>query len=111
MAGAEIAFDGCDMIHEIGFVFFSIGSAAHESILFVHPCDHTDGSPRSESQPVDQLSDLHRDCDARTVINRACAEVPRVQMTRNSDDLLGMLGALYVRNDIVALNVRQRLRR
>ena len=54
---------------------------------------------------------FHGDRDAGTIIDCPGAEVPRVKMTRNNDDLLGVLAAFEIGNDIRAFGIGQGLRR
>src|SRR5205807_2553650 len=106
MTCAQIAFDSGNVIGELSLVVFGVGSSAHQPVLFVHPRDHSDSSFGPKAEPLDQLSDLHSYCDACAVIDRAGAQVPRVQMTGDNDYLLGMLAAFNIRDDVVALDSR-----
>src|SRR5437660_10366571 len=54
-------------------------------------------------EPVQQLSRLHSDHDAGAIVNRSGAQVPRIQVAGDDHNLLGMLGAFEIGNNVVAL--------
>ena len=54
-----------------------------------------------------KMNGLHGDDDAGSVVDGSGAEVPRIEVAGNDDDLLGMLGALPVGDDVVALGGRR----
>ena len=60
---------------------------------------------------LDQIGGFHGDRDARAIVDRACAQVPRVQVTGNDDHLFGTFAAFDVTDDIIALDIGQLLRR
>ena len=60
---------------------------------------------------LDQVRGFHRDRDTRTIINRSCAEIPRIQMTGNDNDLFRRIAAFDVTDHVCAFHVRQSLRR
>ena len=60
---------------------------------------------------LDQIRHFHRDCDARAIIDCACAQVPRVQVTGNDDHLFGMFATLDVADHVCAFDIRQGLGR
>ena len=62
------------------------------------------GPFRVEIQPLEQFGGFHSDGNACTIVDRASAEIPRVQVTGNDHNLLGILQALEVPNDVVALH-------
>src|SRR5947207_1613815 len=57
-------------------------------------------------EPVQQLSRLHSDHDAGAIVNCSGAQVPRIQMARDDYNLLRMLGAFEIGNNVVALGFR-----
>src|ERR1019366_5655429 len=52
----------------------------------------------------------HGDDNPRAVVDGAATEVPGIEMTGDNDDLLGMLAALEVGDNVVAGGVRKALR-
>ena len=63
-----------------------------------------------QAELLDEIRHLHRDGHARPVVDRARAEIPGIEMPRDNDDLLGMLGSLQVGDHVVAHGVGQLLR-
>src|SRR5256714_7622541 len=59
---------------------------------------------------LDQVRRFHRNGDAGAVIDRPRAEIPRIQMSRNDNDLFGMFGAFDVADNVEARRVGERLR-
>ena len=53
---------------------------------------------------------FHRDDHAGSVIDRAGAEIPGIEMARDNHDLFGMLGALEVGDHVVTGFIRKLLR-
>ena len=51
---------------------------------------------------LQNLGGLHGDRNAGAVIDRAGAEIPRIEMSGNDDDLLRMFAAFEVGDDVVA---------
>ena len=65
---------------------------------------------RADMQPLKKFGGRHGDDDARAVVDGAATEVPGIEMTGDDDDLLGMLAALEIGDDVVAGGVRKALR-
>src|SRR5579862_7297222 len=59
---------------------------------------------------LENFGSFHCYDDAGAVIDRSGAEIPRVEMSRDDDGLLGMFGAFEVGDDVIAGFVRQLLR-
>ena len=53
-------------------------------------------------QIVDQLGRRHDNRHTRAVINRAGAQIPRIQMRAEQDDFVRLFAALDFGNDILA---------
>jgi hypothetical protein len=60
---------------------------------------------------LNQVHRFHRNRDAGAIIDRACAQIPRIEMTGNDDHLFGMFVAFDVPDDVRALDIRQLPRR
>ena len=110
MRGAGVALDGGDVVREVVGVFGSVGSAAGASGFFVHPGDHAQGAGGAQVKALENFRGLHGHDHAGSVIDGSGAEVPGIQMAGDDDDLLGMLGAFEVGDDVVAGFVRELLR-
>src|SRR2546423_4941319 len=110
MTGAGIALDCRNMIDHLRGMGFAVSFMAASAVFFVHPGNHAQGTPRMEMKPLQKFGGGHRDYDTGTVINGAAAEIPRIKMARDDDDLFGMLASLEVGDDVVANGVRQVLR-
>ena len=63
-----------------------------------------------QAELLAEICDLHGDNYSRAIIDRAGAEIPRIEMAGNNDDLLGMFGAFEIGDDVVAGDLRKRLR-
>src|SRR5438128_6805881 len=111
MTRPRITLDGGEMIARLRRKIFRVRKPAAQAVLFIHPGDDANGALRLELELANQIGRLHRNGDARRIINRARSQVPRIKMTRNDDDLFGMLAALDVSDDVITLYVRERLRR
>ena len=66
---------------------------------------------RMQVELPNELRRLHRDRDARAVIDRAGPEVPGIEVAGNDHHLLRMFAAFQVADDIVARRIGQFLRR
>ncbi len=101
MARAEVAFNRREMIRQIGRLILKISSAAAPAVLFIHPGDHADRAFRFEAELFDQLRGLHGDGHTRRIVNRAGAQIPRIEMAGHNDHLLRMLAAFEVGNHVM----------
>src|SRR6185369_16320943 len=111
MTGSEVALNRRHVIRKFGLMVFSVGPSTHRSVFLIHPRDHPDRAFWSQAELFDRLSHLHCGNNSGAVIYCACPEIPRIKMAGHDDYLFRMLGTFYVRNDVVALHVGQRLRR
>ena len=111
MGCAGIAFDGGDMVREVGGEFCGVGAAAGASGFFIHPGDDAEGAGGAQVQTLQNFGGLHGNDNASSVIDRASSEIPGIEMAGDDDDLLGMFGAFQVGNDVVAGFVRKFLGR
>ena len=110
MIRAQVGLDRGEMIRDLVRVFLRVGLPAAQAIFFIHPGDDTDRAPRMQAELLDKIRHLHRDGHARSIVDRAGAEIPGIEMPGNDDDLLGMLAAFQVADNVVAHRVRQLLR-
>src|ERR1700751_1172918 len=107
MTRAAIGFVNGKMIGKLARVILRVLLRSAATVLFVHPRNHADGSSRFEMKLPNQMRCFHRHRHARTIIDRARPQLPRIEMTRDDYDLLGMFAALEVGDDICAFDIRQ----
>ena len=88
------------------FVIFPVLFGSCQAVLFIHPRDDANRAFRFEMQFLNQIRRLHRNCDARSVIDCARAQIPRIQMTGNDDYLFRILAAFDVTDNVVTLDIR-----
>src|SRR5271155_2787221 len=111
MGGARIALNGGDAVHEVVGIFGGVSPAAGASGLFVHPGDDTQGARRTQVKALQDFRGLHGDDDAGSIVDGTGAEVPGIEVSGDNHDLLGMLGAFEIGDDVVTGFVGKFLRR
>ena len=109
MSCTPVAFNRSDMVREFPGMSFCIPSPAAQAALFIHPCDHSDGSLRVQMQLDQKLRCIHRDGHSSGVVDRAGAEIPGIEVPGNDNHLLRMLAAFQIRNNVVARNLWKKL--
>jgi len=60
-------------------------------------------------QALEYFGGLHGNGDAGSIVDGAGAEVPRIKMPRNDNDLLGMVRTLDIGDNVIPGFVRQLL--
>src|ERR1019366_7873560 len=110
VAGAGVALDGGDVVRKFRGVSLGIGLVSAAAIFLVHPGDDAQRAAGADMQALEQFGGRHGDDDARAVVDGAATDVPGIEMTGDNDDLLGMLAALEIGDDVVAGGVRKALR-
>ena len=75
----------------------AISFAARAAVLFVGPEDHAQRTPRRETQRVNEVRGFERRDAAGTIVLRARADVPGIQMAADDDDFIGPLAAAEFR--------------
>ena len=110
MAGSGVALDGGDVVGKFRGVSFGVGLVSAASIFLVHPGDDAQRAAWADMQALEQFGGGHGDDDTRAVVDGAAAEVPGIEVTGDNDDLLGMLAALEVGDDVVAGDFGKALR-
>jgi hypothetical protein len=98
------------VVEEVGGVFGAVSFAAAASGFFVHPCDHAQGAGGTQVEALENFGSFHGDGDAGGIVDGAGAEIPGIEMSGDDYDLLGMLGAFEVCDDVIAALVRELLR-
>ncbi|KAG1390480.1 hypothetical protein G6F59_015187 [Rhizopus arrhizus] len=78
--------------HVLG-VRFGVGLAAVQALFLVGEGDHANGPLRRLLELADQVAGRHGDAHACAVIDRAGAQVPRIQMTANHHHFLRQAAA------------------
>src|SRR5437899_11061031 len=99
------------MLDELGRVIARISLTTSASALLVHPRDHTQSALRAEMEFLQQFSGLHRNGNSCRIIDGSGAKVPRVEVSGDDDDLVGMLTPLQIGDHVVADTVGKFLRR
>src|SRR5208337_3190044 len=110
VAGSGIALDGGDVIRKFRGVSFGVGLVSAASVFLVHPGDHAQRAARADVQTLEQFGGGHGDDDTSAVVDGAATEVPGIKVTGDHDDLLGMLAAFQVGDNVIAGGVGQALR-
>src|SRR5580704_826994 len=110
MRRAGVAFDGGNVVGELGGIFGGVGPGPGTPCFFIHPCDDAKGTRGTEVKALEKFTSLHGNDDAGSVVDRARAEIPGIEMSGHYDDLFRMLGAFEVRDDVIAGFVGQLLR-
>jgi hypothetical protein len=59
---------------------------------------------------LQNLGGFHCDHDSGAVVDRARAQIPRIEVSRDNDELLGMFATLQIGDDVIAGSVGQLLR-
>ena len=97
-----IALDRGRGAKEFGRVILGVGLAAGAAAFFVHPRNHSQSALRMQVKLLQNLGRFHRDHHAGAVVDCARAQIPRIEMSRDHDELFGMFAALQVGDDVVA---------
>src|SRR5947209_11957147 len=111
MSGTKVALNCGDVISDFTRMLSGVSPAASRSVLLIHPRYEANRATRAQAKLLEKLRGLHGYDYARSVVNRARAQVPRMQMARNYYDLLRVLAAFQVRYDVVAFGIWKLLRR
>src|SRR5580693_10673738 len=92
-------------------MFCAVGDASGGSVFFVHPRDYAKSALGMQAELLAEICNLHGDGYACGVVNCTGAQIPRIEMSADDNDLLGMLGTFEVGNHVVTLRVGKSLRR
>src|SRR5690349_19191754 len=82
-----------------------VGARTTRAVLFVGPEDETNGPPRLDAELLHQPERLPRDHASHAVVRRARADVPRVDVTTEHDNLVRLLAAADLGDDIGGFDV------
>src|SRR5436190_16028908 len=110
MRCSEIAFDGGHVLAVVVLLLLAIFAAADAAVLLVHVGDDPNGAFWLELEELYKESGLHRDDNAGTVIEGACAQIPRIEMAADDHDLVRLLTSLQVSDDVITRRIGKRLR-
>src|SRR6185295_6771987 len=98
---------------ELGAMLIAIAETAAAAVLLVVPQHDAHGAARPEIQLLHQPHRLPGDDAAATIVGGAGADVPRIQVAADDDDLLGPLASADLADDVrrrrVGLEVRLHL--
>jgi hypothetical protein len=92
----------------VALVIGEVGPPAVQSVLLVHEEDAANGSLRRQAHLFQQPHRLHHHGHAGTVIDRAGAEVPGVEVAADEDDLVRPFAAADLRDHVRRFDIRQR---
>ena len=71
MRRAGVAFDGGNVVGELGGIFGGVGPAPGTPCFFIHPCDDAKGTRGTEVKALEKFTSLHGNDDAGSVVDRA----------------------------------------
>src|SRR5699024_8242515 len=92
-AGTEVALGGDLVRTDLVGILLRVGLAAVQSLLLVGEGHHADAACRRLRQVADQLAGGHGDADARGIVHRPGAEVPRIQVSTDEYHFTGLAAA------------------
>jgi len=110
MRGSRIALNGGDAVREVIGIFRGVSSAAGAAGLFVHPGNDAQGASRAQVKALQDFGGLHGDDNAGSIVDGSSAEIPGIEMPGDDYDLLGVLGAFEICDNVVTGFVGELLR-
>ncbi len=105
VSGVGLERDG--VTRELIAVAFGVGARASEPVLFVGEEHHPHRASR-RTLAHHALRGREHDGDARAVVERAGAEVPRVEVRAEEHQLTREIGARHLAHDVRAVALGQR---
>src|SRR5438874_4075664 len=111
MLSAQVALDSGNVVRDVSRVVLRIGQCAGLAHFFIHPCNDAQRPFGMQVEFVNNLRALHRDNNTSAIVDRASAEIPRIEVPGYDYDLLGMFAALQIRYNVVLLRLGADLRR
>ncbi len=110
LEGARVRFDREQMVRELGAVRCEVLHTAAQSVLLVR-VEHDPDCPFRAQAELLQQPDGFPDLNAPAgVIVRSRSRVPRIVVRGEQDDLVGILRALQLGNDVRRFHIGQHLR-
>ena len=91
-------------------MLIAIAVAAAHAVLFVREQHHAHGALRADVQLLHQARRFPRHHAADAVVRRARARIPRIEVAADEHDLLGLLAALDLADDVEGFDVGIELR-
>src|ERR1051326_671230 len=88
----------------------AVCEAAAITVLLVGPEHDADRTSRAKVQLLHQPKRLPRRHRSAAVIGRTRADVPRIEMTTDDNDLVGTLAAADFADDVRRISIRQEMR-
>ncbi len=107
----RVGLDRGHVLCELGRVRLGVGLPSAQAVLFVGEEHRSNRALRLQAQGPDQPDRLHRDRASGAVILRARSDVPRVQVSSDHDELVGLLGSLDLADHISGLRIGEGLAR
>ena len=83
-------------------VLFDVGLRTEQPFLLARPERDADGAARLEPERLDDARGLHHHGRADRVVGGAGGGVPRIEVTAEHDDLVGLVAARNFGDDVVA---------
>src|SRR6478672_8980400 len=102
MIGTPVGLDGRELVGDLALMIGRVRFAAAQSVFLIHPGNDANRAAWMKSKLPNETGCLHCDRHARAVVNRARSQIPGIKMSGNDHDLLGVLAALQISNDVVA---------
>src|SRR4030081_1588334 len=81
-----------------------VGSGAKQSLFLPGEKNKSDRTLRPQTRSFDGAQRINYECRVASVVERAGAEFPRVQMSAENNKLVGLLRSFAFRNDIGGLD-------
>ena len=85
--------------------------AAAQAVLFVREQDDADRAGWLEAELRDRLQGLHHRDDTGTVVVRALADVPRIDVAADHDEFVGLLAAAQLADHVLGRDLPGQLAR
>ena len=98
------------MLRQLARVRLGIADPAAQPVLLVGPRHEADRSTRLDAEPLHETQHLPRGHDTARIIHRALAHVPRINVAAEHDDLVRLLSALEVGDDVARRRIGEQLR-
>ena len=80
MIRPQVALNRANVMRRIVLVLFHVSRSALRAFFLAHPRNKPHRPLRMNPQLLKQVNHLHRHHHPRAIVNRASAQVPRIQM-------------------------------
>src|SRR5205814_8573996 len=102
---AAVGLEHEHMPRELAAMLLAVRQPAASAVLLVRPEHDAHRSPRPQVQLLHDPQRLPRDDAASAVVGGAGADVPRVEVAADDDDLLGLLASADLADNVRRRNV------